>query len=236
MSAAAASLAGALVALVGLRWRPLPPPRSVTRACRRRPPTGAGRPAAVLAAIAAGTLLGWMLALVVAVVAGGVYVRRRAVRTRRTAAALRAALPDAIELFVMCIHAGRSPVQALHEVAPRAPPALQPAFAAVQLQLHRGATLADALAELPRLAGPPARELAVLVAAAERDGLPLAPVLDRLALEAREARRRQGETMVRQLPVRLSFPLVACILPAFVLLALAPAVLGALSTLRGLAP
>ena len=31
-------------------------------------------------------------------------------------------------------------------------------------------------------------------------------------------------------------PLVTCVLPSFVLLALAPAVLGALSTLRGEAP
>ena len=67
-------------------------------------------------------------------------------------------------------------------------------------------------------------------------GLALAPVLDRLAHDARAARRRQGESAARKLPVRLSFPLVACTLPAFVLLALAPALLGALSTLRGSAP
>ncbi len=69
-----------------------------------------------------------------------------------------------------------------------------------------------------------------------RDGLPLAPVLDRLTDEASAGRRRQGEAAARRLPVRLSFPLVACTLPSFVLLAIAPAVLGALSTLRANAP
>ena len=78
--------------------------------------------------------------------------------------------------------------------------------------------------------------MAAAVASADRDGLPLGPVLDRLAAEARAARRRLGEAEARRLPVRLTFPLVACTLPSFVLIAIAPAVLGALSTLRTTAP
>ena len=74
------------------------------------------------------------------------------------------------------------------------------------------------------------------MSAAVRDGLPLPPVLDRLTDEATTSRRRQGEAAARRLPVRLSFPLVVCTLPSFVLLAIAPAVLGALSTLRGTTP
>ncbi len=81
-----------------------------------------------------------------------------------------------------------------------------------------------------------ARELASSIAMADRDGLPLAPVLDRLAAEARAERRRLGQAEARRLPVRLSFPLVVCTLPSFVLLAIAPAVLGAISTLRGTVP
>ena len=75
-----------------------------------------------------------------------------------------------------------------------------------------------------------------MIATADRDGLPLAPALDRLAADARTTRRRLGEAAARRLPVRLIFPLVTCTLPSFVLLAIAPAVLGALSTLRGRAP
>ena len=91
-------------------------------------------------------------------------------------------------------------------------------------------------ASCPRRVGAPGRELAAAIATADRDGLPLAPVLDRLAADARAARRRSGEAAARRLPVQLSFPLVVCTLPSFVLLAIAPAVLGALSTLRGRAP
>ena len=55
----------------------------------------------------------------------------------------------------------------------------------------------------------------------------------RAFLDANASRRRQGEAAARRLPVRLSFPLVTCTLPSFVLLAIAPAILGAVSSLRG---
>jgi tight adherence protein C len=145
-------------------------------------------------------------------------------------------MPDSIELLVLCVHAGRSPTQAVVELAQRAPSAVSDGFAAVERQLHRGRGLADALAELPLELGPAARELASSIAMADRDGLPLAPVLDRLAAEARSERRRLGQAEAQRLPVRLSFPLVVCTLPSFVLLAIAPAVLGAISTLRGTVP
>ena len=208
-----------------------------------RPPTPAHRsPRRVIVVIA--TTLGAASVVVVgpapaiAAAAAGVVVvvgrRRRQLAARRRA--IEAALPDAIELLVLCVHAGRSPAQTVVELARRAPTSLADGFAAVDRQLHRGRRLADALAELPRLVGPGARELASSIAIADREGLPLAPVLDRLAAEARAERRRLGEAAARRLPVQLSFPLVVCTLPSFVLLAIAPAVLGAISTLRGTVP
>ena len=161
---------------------------------------------------------------------------RRSIARRRRQHEMEAALPDAVELLVLCIRAGCSPTQAVRELVARAPPALRPSFAAVDLSLHRGRSLADALGSLGDHAGPVARDVARAIATADRDGLPLAPVLDRLAADARTARRRLGEAAARRLPVRLTFPLVTCTLPSFVLLAIAPAVLGALSTLRGRAP
>jgi len=145
-------------------------------------------------------------------------------------------MPDAVELLVLCVRAGCSPAQAVVELVARAPPALRPAFAAVELQLHRGRSLADALAALSTHAGPAGHDVARVIAAADRDGLPLAPVLDRLVADARAARRRLGDAAARRLPVRLTFPLVTCTLPSFVLLTIAPAVLGALSTLQAHAP
>jgi pilus assembly protein TadC len=62
--------------------------------------------------------------------------------------------------------------------------------------------------------------------------LPLAPTLARLAADARHDRRRQAEAAARALPVRLSFPLVLCLLPAFVLLGIVPAMAPALQGLH----
>ncbi len=63
------------------------------------------------------------------------------------------------------------------------------------------------------------------------DGDPLVPVLDRLSVEARMVRRRQAEEAARRLPVQLLFPLVLCVLPAFVLLAVVPLLLAAVPQL-----
>ena len=57
---------------------------------------------------------------------------------------------------------------------------------------------------LPALLGPVAQPLVDSLSAADRYGLPLAPVLERLALEARQQRRRDSDATARQLPVRLA--------------------------------
>jgi tight adherence protein C len=165
-----------------------------------------------------------------------VRLRRRRTAAVATQRAIEAAMPDAVELLVLCVRAGCSPTQAVVELVARAPPPLRPAFAVVELRLHRGQGLADAVGALAEHAGPSGGAVARAIATADRDGLPMAPVLDRLAAESRATRRRLGEAAARRLPVRLTFPLVICTLPSFVLLAIAPAVLGALSTLRAHAP
>lgn len=157
-------------------------------------------------------------------------------RARRAAGRAVVALPDLIELVIVGVRAGLTPTAAIGVAHRHAAPELRPAVAEVTLRLERGARLADALGALPERLGPAASTFADALATADRYGLALEPVLDRLAVDARTERRRQAEQYARTLPVRLAFPLVACTLPAFVLLAIVPALLGALSTLRGMAP
>jgi tight adherence protein C len=240
VATAAGLITFVVIVLIALPARRPPSRRSPVPAAgsaRRSRLRAVGLVAAGVAAAAGSAVIAGPLPLVV--LGGAILLavlRRRHRCTVGHRRAIEAAMPDAIELVVLCVHAGRSPTQAVVELSARAPPPLRPGFAAVERQLHRGRGLADALAELPRILGPPARELATSIAMADREGLPLAPVLDRLAGEARSERRRLGEAAARRLPVRLSFPLVVCTLPSFVLLAIAPAVLGALSTLRGTVP
>ncbi len=157
-------------------------------------------------------------------------------RGRRERANVARTLPDAIELTITAIRAGLPPSAALTSVAPHCSPPIRAAIEEVEHRLQRGQRLADAIDALPHLLGPAAAALADGLSSAERYGLPLEPVLERLALGVRADRRRLAEQRARTLPVRLSFPLVACTLPSFVLLAIVPALLGALATLQGGSP
>ena len=98
--------------------------------------------------------------------------------------------------------------------------------------MRRGERFADALGQLQARLGSVAQPLVDSLSAADRYGLPLAPVLERLAVEARQQRRRDAEAAARELPVRLAMPLVLCTLPSFVLLAIIPLLFGALSSLH----
>jgi tight adherence protein C len=146
--------------------------------------------------------------------------------------AVEAALPDAIDLVVLAVRAGLLPVAALREVHRHFASPLRDAVAALLERVDRGERFADALPELSTRLGPAVDTLVDGFAAADRDGLPLGPVLERLAAEARAQRRRRLDALARQLPVRLSIPLVLCTLPSFVLLAVVPLLLAALSSLH----
>ena len=146
------------------------------------------------------------------------------------------ALPDAIELIVLAIRSGLSPPTAIETITGQVDLSLRPTFVETTHRLHRGQRLADALDAFLDQLGPAAAAFVDALATADRYGLPIEPVLDRLVIDVRTERRRHAERHARTLPVKLSFPLVLCTLPSFVLLAIVPAVMGALSTLRGSLP
>lgn len=172
-----------------------------------------------------------MLGVVVVLVMFAAPRMTRLVADRRHRHQLEAALPDAIEMLILVVHAGLTPHQAIGVLARDAPPPTRFGFVEVQRRVDRGASLPDALAALPELLGPRATAVADTLAIAERHGTPIALALEQLANDVRERRRRQAEAAARTLPVKLSFPLVMCTLPAFVLVAIVPAVLAALRSL-----
>jgi Flp pilus assembly protein TadB len=198
---------------------------------RRRSWVGAAVFGATLGVLAIGPLA------VGAAGATAVMVRRlapmRAARRRRSD--IERELPDAMDLLVLSVRAGLTPFQAVGELADSEVHVVGDAFAEVVHRTERGQQFADALAALPEHLGPPAAALADVIATSDRNGLALGPVLDQLTVEIRAARRRLDQAESRKLPIRLSFPLVTCTLPSFVLLAIAPAVIAALSSLGGTA-
>jgi tight adherence protein C len=153
-------------------------------------------------------------------------VRRR---QRRVDDAFRRELPVVVDLVSVAIAAGCTPHLAIEHAARYGPPgsgrALRDVVYACALGQSLDAALADFGTSLPGL-----RPLADAIRTSARIGSPAAPELARLAAEVRADARRRAEARARTVPVRLCFPHVACILPAFGLLTVAPVVLGGLRT------
>jgi tight adherence protein C len=224
-----ASGASAVLVLL-LAWSRRPRPFARWAATRTRSKRTAHWPWIVLACVAAviSPVLGLIVLVATPLWGRWSGVRRRALAARRIAHDF----PDALDLLVLSIRAGYLPAQAIVEVVPFLPHSLRPSFVTVGEAMQRGDRFADALTQLRTQLGPIAQPLVDSLSAADRYGLPLAPVLERLSLEARQQRRRDADATARELPVRLAMPLVLCTLPSFVLLAIAPLLLGALSSLH----
>ena len=139
-------------------------------------------------------------------------------------------LPVAIDLLGVAVGAGCTPYLAVGVAAQWSPPPLGDTFRDVlrrcSLGLDFEAALDAAAQETPRV-----RPLADALLASDRLGVPVGPVLARLADEDRTALRRAAEAHARRIPVRLLFPLVFLVLPAFVLLTVVPGLAAGLGRL-----
>jgi tight adherence protein C len=153
-------------------------------------------------------------------------------RRSRDASASAKELADVIDLFALAVASGLNLRLALGTVASRAPPAWVDPLGAIVARVDRGVGLADALDQLPATTGEHAHPLVSVLVSSERYGTVLLPALERLAIEARFDRRRRAEEAARRVPVKLLFPLVLCILPAFGALTVAPLLAGAVGSLR----
>ena len=150
-------------------------------------------------------------------------------RGRTTRASV--ALVEFVDLLVVLLKSGRTSHQALDCIARWGSDDVQQTAVRILDRCAVGERLADALGELLVVFGAPAVGIANTLSAAERDGLPITAVLDRLVSEAHAERRRQAQIEAAKLPIKLAFPLVTCVLPSFVLLTIVPILIGALSSL-----
>jgi tight adherence protein C len=213
--------------LVGLAWGALAAAPVVARA-RRQPVDRRLRPLQPTRDAPAHTqprLLGRVLAPLSAGVVGRVLAGARSrLRAGRDAAALGAELPVTLDLLGVAVGAGCTPYLAVDMAARWAPPGMASRLSGVQDACALGATFADALDDLAARA-PPLRPLAEALLASDRLGAPVGPALARLAAEQRAELRRHAEANARRVPVRLLFPLVFVVLPAFGLLTVIPTLL-----------
>jgi tight adherence protein C len=133
-------------------------------------------------------------------------------------------LPVTVDLLAVAVGAGCTPFLAVDTAAQWAPPTLAAWLGDVRRSCALGRSFADALDDLGRRV-PSLQPLAEALLASDRFGAPVGDALVRLAAEQRTALRRRAETRARTVPVRLLFPLIFLVLPAFGLLTVVPAVL-----------
>ncbi len=159
-------------------------------------------------------------------------IRRRRAVTRRRAASVAESLPEAVDLLALAVGAGLTVPLAVAAVGRRGEGPVAAGLARVAAEAASGRRCADALEDLPGQLGESVRPLVTVLVAAERYGAPLGTSLERLASEVRDDRRRRAEAAARRVPVKLLFPLVCCVLPAFALLTVVPMLAGAFQALR----
>lgn len=155
---------------------------------------------------------------------------RRRHGTRGADADLARELPVALDLLGVAVGAGCTPYLAVEVAARWSPPPIAGAFDQIMRSCALGLDFESALDATAR-ATPRLRPLADALLATDRLGVPVGPVLARLAEEDRTALRRAAEAHARRIPVRLLFPLVFLVLPAFVLLTVVPGLAAGLGRL-----
>lgn len=159
------------------------------------------------------------------------WVRRRSHRSDLHQQLLRE-LPETVDLLSVAVAGGLTVPMALQAVGDRVDGVVATALRDCLTSARHGQRLADVLEQVPAQTGDAVRPLIRALLSAERYGTPIADALGRVAADLRVERRRYAETHARRLPIKLLFPLVVCILPAFVLLTVIPILAASLSALR----
>jgi tight adherence protein C len=142
---------------------------------------------------------------------------------------IRNGLPDALDLFIVCIEAGSSLDQAVVKAAEElsiAYPALAEELRMMTTEIRAGKPRLEAFKNFAeRTKVDDVRSLVAMMAQTDRFGTSIAQALRTHAETSRTKRRQRAEEKAAKLGVKLVFPLVLCLFPAFYVVTLGPAVI-----------
>jgi tight adherence protein C len=173
-----------------------------------------------------GALAGWL--------APRFYINRRVAARHRE---LQRALPDALDLLVVCVEAGLGLNNALQRVAQEiggVSRALAQELLVVNLEIRAGAPRLEALKNLGERTGlDDLRSLVAMLVQTERFGTPVADALRSYADSLRVKRRQRAEEAAAKTTIKLLFPLVFFIFPPLYIVILGPAVLMMIRSMSG---
>lgn len=160
-------------------------------------------------------VLGWMVPYF--------YVKRRMKHRQRE---LQRALPDALDLLVVCVEAGLGLNQALMRVSEemdRISSDLADELTIVTLQIRAGTPRGEALKNFAERTGlPDVRSLVGVLVQTDRFGTSVGNALRVHSENLRDKRRQRAEEEAAKLSIKMLFPLIFFIFPAIFVVLLGP--------------
>ena len=137
--------------------------------------------------------------------------------------------PDSLDLMLVCVEAGLGMEAAFDRVGremQNSHPLVAQMLSVVTLELRAGSTRAEALHNMAnRTQVTEIRSFAALLIQSDKLGSSIGETLRVYASEMREKRRMRAEERAHRLPVLLSVPLVACMLPVMIGVLMLPAII-----------
>ena len=145
--------------------------------------------------------------------------------------------PDALDLLLVCVEAGLGLEAAMERVGRELAtthPLVAELFSETTLMMRAGASREEAMRRMGETSAvDEIRSFATLMIQSDKLGTSIASTLRVYAAEMREARRMRAEEKAYRLPVLISIPLVACMLPTMIGVLVLPA---AVRTIRDVLP
>jgi len=158
-------------------------------------------------------------------------------RARNRQRAISESFPDALDMLMVCVEAGLGLDSAFTRVGAQmasAHPVLAEEFALVSLELRAGKSREAAMRNFAeRIGTTEITSFVVLLIQSDQLGTSVAQTLRVQAEEMRVKRMLRAEEKAHMLPVKLSIPLVLCLLPSMIAVAVLP---GIIRIIRDLIP
>jgi tight adherence protein C len=135
-------------------------------------------------------------------------------------------LPDAIDLLTISVESGLGFDAAVQQVAHNTEGPLAEEFSRVLREMQIGSSRSESLRALAeRTNVPELRSFVSSMVQADAFGIPIANVLRVQSSEMRVKRRQRAEEKAQQVPVKMTIPLIFCILPSLFIVIMGPAVM-----------
>ncbi|MEJ2731579.1 MAG: type II secretion system F family protein [Deltaproteobacteria bacterium] len=150
-------------------------------------------------------------------------------KTEKRQEKLLKALPDALDLMVVCVEAGMGLDEAINRVAKESKlqsKELSDEFSFLSLELRAGKQRQEALRNLAERTNlEEVNNLVTLLIQADKFGTNIADTLRVYSDSFRTERFQRAEEMASKMPVKLIFPLILFIFPALFIVMIGPAII-----------